>query len=172
MAEDYVNIRLSAKASDIASRIEESKFFESRISVAKFAMAYAIKYHFDEIDPLEIDSDRDATGSNYNVGTVDGDKFISKFIEALYPENSVLCDASERIHKAHIFHSALRNNKSFLGSVEGNKNKRSENRKRCKSASVIGHSEFVCIYRKQINHKRHIYIKNCRSKTVLRSNVA
>ena len=86
MGEDYVNIRLSAKASEIASRIEESKFFDSKISIAKFAMAYAIKYHFDDIDPLEIDSDRDASGLNYNVGSVDGDKFISKFIEALYPD--------------------------------------------------------------------------------------
>ena len=86
MGEDYVNIRLSARATEIASRIEESKFFDSRISVAKFAMAYAIKNYFDEIDPLEIDSNRDATGSNYNVGSIDGDKFISKFIEALYPD--------------------------------------------------------------------------------------
>lgn len=86
MAEDYVNIRLSAKASEIASRIEESKFFDSKISIAKFAMAYAIKNHFDDIDPLEIDIDRDASGLNYNVGSVDGDKFISKFIEALYPD--------------------------------------------------------------------------------------
>ena len=86
MAEDYVNIRLSAKASDIATRIEESKLFDSKISVAKFAMAYAIKNHFDEIDPLEIDNSRDASGLNYNVGSVDGDKFIAKLIEALYPE--------------------------------------------------------------------------------------
>ena len=86
MAEDYVNIRLSAKASEVASRIEESKYFESKISIAKFAMAYAIKNYFDDIDPLEIDRDRDSTGLNYNVGSVDGDKFISKFIEALYPD--------------------------------------------------------------------------------------
>ena len=86
MLEDYINIRLSDKASEIASRIEESKFFDSKISVAKFAMAYAIKNHFDEFDPLEIDSNRDALGLNYNVGSVDGDKFIAKFIEALYPD--------------------------------------------------------------------------------------
>ena len=86
MAEDIVNIRLSLKASDIAARIEESKYFEDKISIAKFAMAYAIKNHFDEIDPIEIDSSRDASGLNYNVGSIDGDKFISKLIEALYPE--------------------------------------------------------------------------------------
>ena len=86
MAEDYVNIRLSAKASEIAARIEESGLFNDKISVAKFAMAYAIKNHFDEIDPIEIDSNRDSAGLNYNVGSVDGDKYISKFIEALYPD--------------------------------------------------------------------------------------
>ena len=86
MAEDIVNIRLSAKASDVASRIEESRFFEDKISIAKFAMAYAIKNYFDEIDPVEIDKSRDATGLNYNVGSIDGDKFISKMIESLYPD--------------------------------------------------------------------------------------
>lgn len=86
MAEDIINIRLSAKASEIAEKIEESGFFEDKISIAKFAMAYAIKNYFDEIDPATIDESRDSTGLNYNVGSVDGDKFISKLIEALYPE--------------------------------------------------------------------------------------
>jgi hypothetical protein len=85
MSEDIINIRLSLKASEIAARIEESKLFEDKISIAKFAMAYAIKYYFNEIDPIEIDSNRDAAGLNYNVGTVDGDKFISRMIESLYP---------------------------------------------------------------------------------------
>ncbi len=86
MAEDIINLRLSAKASDIAERIEESHFFDDKISVAKFAMAYAIKNYFDEIDPVEIDNARDATGLNYNVGSIDGDKFIAKLIESLYPD--------------------------------------------------------------------------------------
>lgn len=86
MAEDIVNIRLSSKATDIAERIEESGFFENKITIAKFALAYAIKNYFDEIDPYEIDASRDAHGSNYNVGSIDGDKFISRLIEVLYPE--------------------------------------------------------------------------------------
>lgn len=86
MAEDIVNIRLSSKASEIAARIEESNFFEDKISIAKFAMAYAIKNYFNEIDPIEIDNNRDAAGLNYNVGSIDGDKFISKLIESLYPD--------------------------------------------------------------------------------------
>lgn len=86
MAEDIINLRLSGKASEIAEQIEESKFFDDKISIAKFAMAYAIKYHFDEIDPAEIDATRDSSGLNYNVGSIDGDKFISKLIESLYPD--------------------------------------------------------------------------------------
>ncbi len=86
MAEDIINIRLSAKATDVAERIEETGFFEDKISIAKFAMAYAIKNYFEDIDPIEIDSTRDSSGSNYNVGSIDGDKFISRLIEALYPE--------------------------------------------------------------------------------------
>ena len=86
MAEDIINLRLSGKASEIAAQIEESKFFDDKISIAKFAMAYAIKNYFDEIDPIEIDASRDASGFNYNVGSIDGDKFISKLIESLYPD--------------------------------------------------------------------------------------
>lgn len=86
MSEDIINIRLSQKASEIAERIYELNLFDDRVSVAKFAMAFAIKNYFDEIDPVEIDASRDATGLNYNVGSVDGDKFISKLIESLYPD--------------------------------------------------------------------------------------
>jgi hypothetical protein len=86
MTEDLINLRLSKKASEIADRIYESHFFDDRMSIAKFAMAYAIKNHFDEIDPIEIDINRDAAGLNYNVGSIDGDKFISKLIESLYPD--------------------------------------------------------------------------------------
>ena len=43
MAEDIINLRLSGKASEIAAQIEESQFFDDKISIAKFAMAYAIK---------------------------------------------------------------------------------------------------------------------------------
>ena len=86
MAEDIINLRLSARASEVATLIEDSHFFDDKISIAKFAMAYAIRNYYDEIDPDEIDETRDATGFNYNVGSIDGDKFISKLIEALYPD--------------------------------------------------------------------------------------
>lgn len=87
MSEDIVNIRLSQKASEIADKIYDIGFFDDRVSIAKFGMAYAIKNHFDDIDPLEFEKTRDSQGFNYNVGTIDGDKFISKLIESLYSES-------------------------------------------------------------------------------------
>lgn len=86
MVEDIVNIRLSAKASNVATSIEEEHLFEDKIGIVKFAMAYAIKCYFDQVDPLEIDASRDSHGINYNVGSIDNDKFIAKMIESFYPE--------------------------------------------------------------------------------------
>ena len=88
MAEDLKNVRLSGRATDIAERIFESGFFEDRVSVGKFALAYAIKNHFDEIDPEAFDSIYDSTGLNYNIGTIDDDKFLSQIMLSLYPETT------------------------------------------------------------------------------------
>ena len=85
MAEDLKNVRLSLKATEITNRILESELFEDRITISKFALAYAIKNHFDEIDPEELDGKYDSGGSNYNIGTIDEDKFISQLIQSIYP---------------------------------------------------------------------------------------
>jgi hypothetical protein len=76
MAEDLKNVRLSANASEIAERIFESGLFEDRIGVSKFALAYAVKNHFDNIDPELLDVQYDSLGSNYNIGSIDDDKFF------------------------------------------------------------------------------------------------
>lgn len=85
MAEDLKNVRLSQKATDIADTIMESGFFDDKISIAKFALAYAVKYHRDDIDPEALDSVYEANGSNYNIGSIDEDKFLSGLIQAIYP---------------------------------------------------------------------------------------
>lgn len=85
MADDLKNVRLSGHATEIADRICESGLFEDRISVSKFALAYAIKNHFSEIDPEILDSTYDSEGSNYNIGSIDEDKFLSQLIVSLYP---------------------------------------------------------------------------------------
>lgn len=85
MSEDLKNVRLSAKTTDIADRILESGVFDDKICVCKFALAYAISKHFSEIDPELLDSAYDANGSNYNVGSIDDDKFISQLVTSVYP---------------------------------------------------------------------------------------
>lgn len=85
MAEDLKNVRLSAKSSDIAEKILESGLFDDKISVCKFALAYAISKHFSEVDPEFLDSVYDSNGSNYNVGSIDDDKFISQVVTSIYP---------------------------------------------------------------------------------------
>ena len=55
MADDLKNIRLAANASSVADSILESGIFEDKIAVAKFALAYAIKNFFNEIDPEYLD---------------------------------------------------------------------------------------------------------------------
>ena len=88
MAEDLKNGRRSGHATEIAERICESGLFEDRISVSKFALAYAIKNYFDEIDPDILDSMYDSTGLNYNIGSIDDDKFLSQLIVSLYPDTN------------------------------------------------------------------------------------
>lgn len=85
MAEDITNIALSAHASEVASLMKDAGYFEDALSAAKFGMAYAIKYYFDEIDCEALEKIYDSNGNNYNVGSVDLDKYISKLLAVLYP---------------------------------------------------------------------------------------
>lgn len=92
MAEDITNLRLSKHASDIANQLKETGTFDDALSSAKFGMAYAIKYYRDELattDELDhLDNVYDATGNNYNVGSVDPDNYISQLFEILYPSST------------------------------------------------------------------------------------
>ena len=88
MSEDLKNVRLSAKASDIADEIFESGLFDDKMSVCKFALAYAVKNYSGEIDPEKLDEQYDASGSNYNIGSIDEDKYFSQIILSLYPDTT------------------------------------------------------------------------------------
>ncbi len=85
MAEDITNIALSAHASEVANLMKDAGYFDDALSAAKFGMAYAIKYYFDEIDCEALEKIYDSNGNNYNVGSVDLDKYISKLLAVLYP---------------------------------------------------------------------------------------
>lgn len=85
MAEDITNIALSVQASEIANSMKNAGYFEDALSAAKFGMAYAIKYYFDEVNCDALEKTYDSNGNNYNVGSVDPDKYIFKLLTALYP---------------------------------------------------------------------------------------
>lgn len=82
---DMVNIRLSKDANEIAERLVATGKFENVITVAKFALAYALKNHFEEFDPITF-SVPDNAGSNYNVGSVDNDGKLAALLRAIYPD--------------------------------------------------------------------------------------
>lgn len=88
MAEDLVNIRLSTHATEVVDLINETGMFDDKISIAKFALAYAVNNYFDEINPEKVDSESDSGGTNYNVGTVDSDHFMSNIMTVLYPDTA------------------------------------------------------------------------------------
>ena len=86
MAENMTNLVLSKQASNVANEMKESGIFPDALVAAKFGMAYAIKYYWDEIgnsDELRrLDNVYDAQGNHYNIGSVDPDKYISQIMEA------------------------------------------------------------------------------------------
>lgn len=87
MAEDLVNIRLSRYANEVAEQLVASEHFDHISTVAKFALAYALKNHFNEIDPATYQV-TDAGGSNYNIGTFDHDGQLALLLKTLYPETN------------------------------------------------------------------------------------
>ena len=84
MSEDLMNISLSKHASGVADSLMETKAFDDALTVAKFGMAYAVKYYMNELDTLEkldaLGECYDSLGKNYNVGSVDSDHYIADLI--------------------------------------------------------------------------------------------
>jgi hypothetical protein len=84
---DIVNLRLSKEANDVAERLVATGKFENVITAAKFALAYALKNHFEEFNP-ENYVVSDSGGNNYNIGTVDKDGTLSALLRAIYPDTT------------------------------------------------------------------------------------
>lgn len=89
MAENAKVIVLSKQASSVANQMKDSGYFPDALVAAKFGMAYAIKYYWNQIGSSEelkrLDSIYDSQGNTYNIGSVDPDNYIVHLIEALYP---------------------------------------------------------------------------------------
>ena len=84
MMNEITNIRLSKEANAVAEALVETGKFENVMIAAKFALAYAIKNHFDEFDPATYVV-ADSGGNNYNIGSVDKDNQLSQLLRNLYP---------------------------------------------------------------------------------------
>ena len=107
---DLVNIRLSKEASEIAESLKTTGKFDDAVTAAKFALAYAIKYHFDDVNPATY-AVPDSGGSNYNIGSIDSDGQLAVLLRAIYPETTTpylyaralmvfgLVKLGERIHQ-------------------------------------------------------------------------
>lgn len=87
MAGDIVNFRLSKKANEVAELLKATGYFDFALTAAKFALAYALKNHFDEINPA-IYSVPDSDGSNYSIGSLDSDGQLATLLRAVYPETT------------------------------------------------------------------------------------
>lgn len=85
MVEDKVNIGLSIEASKVADLLEEIGYFDDRLTIAKFAFAYAIRNGLD--DNLSEYKVGEAGGTKWNIGSVDNDQYLRDLIVSLYPES-------------------------------------------------------------------------------------
>lgn len=82
---DSVNIMFPASLNLIVDKIYSSGCFSDRMTVFKYGFSYAVKYHFNDFNPAEIDQNENSDGMNYNVGSFDNDKFLYNFIISAYP---------------------------------------------------------------------------------------
>lgn len=93
MAESTTYFVLSKQATAIASQMQDSGIFPDAMSAAKFGMAYAIKYYWDEVGSIEVVQrliqTYDSSGNSYGIATVDSDKFIEQLMDALYPDSGM-----------------------------------------------------------------------------------
>lgn len=85
MTEDKVNIGLSIEANRIADALEETRYFDDKLTIAKFALAYAIKNDIDKnLADYKVE---DTGGTKWNIGSVDSDQYLRDLIMSLYPES-------------------------------------------------------------------------------------
>jgi hypothetical protein len=100
MAEDKVNIGLSVDASKVADTLEETNYFEDRLAIAKFALAYAIRNGLDKnVADFKVGEASgtqwniadfkvgEAGGTKWNIGSVDSDQYLRTLMMSLYPES-------------------------------------------------------------------------------------
>ncbi|WP_019007449.1 MULTISPECIES: hypothetical protein [Paenibacillaceae] len=84
MIEDRINIGLSVEANNVADVLEETEYFEDRLAIAKFALAYAVRNGLDTgLAEFKVG---ESGGTKWNIGSVDADKYLHSLILSLYPD--------------------------------------------------------------------------------------
>ena len=84
--EDYKNIRISLDADVIVDEIIQKFCFPTRVSVMRFAFAYALRDYKNEIDFEGLDNVYEKNGTNLNTGTFDDQNMIIRsLIITLFP---------------------------------------------------------------------------------------
>ena len=89
---DYKNMYLPRELTAFINKVYDTGFFKDRYYICKYGFAYAIKYHFEEFDPLEIDQNSPSDGFNWDVNSIDDDNFLKNFVLSAYPD----CDLPYR----------------------------------------------------------------------------
>ena len=82
---DYVDIRFSAEATNIAEAIKEKFFFSQAISIFRLAAAYAFKEYQEDMDFARLDYEYEKNGANYHSATFDSGGTFYTLISSLYP---------------------------------------------------------------------------------------
>ena len=84
--EDYKNIRISLDADVIVDELIQTFCFPTRVSVMRFALAYALRDFKNEIDFEGLDNVYEKNGTNLNTGTFDDQNMIIRtLIITLFP---------------------------------------------------------------------------------------
>lgn len=87
---EFTQFTLSNKAKDVADRLVSDGWFSSANEAGIFAAAYAIKYHFNDVNPLELKYAN--TTHNYGYSSFDPDGSWETIMENLYKtETPRLC---------------------------------------------------------------------------------
>lgn len=83
MADIGNEFSLSKKASEVADKFLERKYFDSASDVAVFAASYVVKNYYSVFNPANYEPS-DSKGYKYSYGTFDKDGIWKRVIESLY----------------------------------------------------------------------------------------
>lgn len=80
---DKTNIRVSVEANKASELLKDTGYFEDELTIAKFALAYAIKQGLDKnLEEFKLGAE---SLNKWNIGSIDGDSYLRELIISLHP---------------------------------------------------------------------------------------